>query len=136
MMRFGKVAQTAVAAMSLLAERYDGGKTKLNSADIAAARDLPKPVVAKVLTVLSSVGLVDGVRGPGGGYWLKREPSEISLLDIVREFERADAGIMCPFGPTWCGNGEPCPMHDSLTRIAAEWEAYLSTTRLAVFRVE
>ena len=133
MIRFGKLAQTAIAAMSVLAERYDGGATKLSSADIAAARELPQPVVAKVLTTLSSLGLVDGTRGPGGGYWLKKKPKDISLLDIVAEFERTDSGIMCPFGPNWCGTGDPCPMHDSLVRITGEWQAYLEGTRLNIF---
>lgn len=133
MIRFGKTAQTAVSAMSLLAEVYDGGKTKLSSHDIAARRGLPQPVVAKVLTIVSSLGLVDGTRGPGGGYWLKKKPAEISLLDIVEEFERQDARVMCPFGPNWCGKGEPCPMHNELVRIDEEWSRYLRETTLAVF---
>lgn len=131
--RFGKVAQVAVAAMSLLAERYDKGKTKLNSAQIAEIRELPQPIVAKVLTTLSSLGLVDGTRGPGGGYWLKKNPKDISLHDIIAEFERTDAGIMCPFGPNWCGHGENCPMHDSLAAWAENWRAYLDGTNLAIF---
>ncbi|MFA6288748.1 MAG: Rrf2 family transcriptional regulator [Opitutaceae bacterium] len=134
MIRFGKTAQTAISAMSLLAEVYDGGKTKLSSLDIAAKRDLPQPVVAKVLTIVSSLGLVDGTRGPGGGYWLKKPPAEISLLDIVEEFERQDSRIMCPFGPNWCGKGEPCPMHDTLLQMDADWTAYLKNTLLSVFQ--
>ncbi len=134
MIRFGKTAQTAISAMSLLAEIYDGGETKLSSADIAERRGLPQPVVAKVLTIVSSLGLVDGTRGPGGGYWLKRPPGKISLLDIVEEFERQDAGIMCPFGPTWCGHGKPCPMHHSLVQMDEHWMNYLRTTTLAIFR--
>lgn len=133
MIRFGKTAQTAISALSLLAEIYDGGKTKLSSAQIAEKRGLPQPVVAKVLTIVSSLGLVDGTRGPGGGYWLKKPPAEISLLDIVEEFERQDSGIMCPFGPGWCGHGAPCPMHDALAGMDAQWMAYLRTTTLAVF---
>ena len=131
--RFGKVAQVAVAAMSLLAERYDKGKTKLNSAQIAETRELPQPIVAKVLTTLSSLGLVDGTRGPGGGYWLKKKPKDISLHDIIAEFERTDAGIMCPFGPNWCGHGDNCPMHDSLAEWAENWRTYLDSTNLAIF---
>jgi Rrf2 family protein len=131
---FGKTAQTAISAMSLLAEVYDGGKTKLCSAEIAERRGLPQPVVAKVLTIVSSLGLVDGTRGPGGGYWLKKTPDKISLLDIVREFEREDSGVMCPFGPNWCGKGEPCPMHNDLLRLGEEWTSYLRETTLAVFQ--
>lgn len=134
MIRFGKTAQTAVSAMSLLAEVYDGGKTRLSSHEIAAKRRLPQPVVAKVLTIVSSLGLVDGSRGPGGGYWLRKSPEQISLFQIVEEFERQDATIMCPFGPHWCGHGEPCPMHDTLVRMGTDWTTYLKTTSLAVFK--
>jgi Rrf2 family transcriptional regulator, iron-sulfur cluster assembly transcription factor len=134
MIRFGKTAQTAISALSLLAEVYDDGKTKLSSLEIAQRRELPQPVVAKVLTIVSSLGLVDGSRGPGGGYWLKKKPAEISLLDIVAEFERADGGIMCPFGPNWCGHGAPCPMHDELAKQEATWTTYLRETKLSVFQ--
>lgn len=134
MIRFGKTAQTAISAMSLLAELYDGGKTKLSSIDIAARRDLPQPVVAKVLTIMSSLGLVDGTRGPGGGYWLRKPPDQIALHDIVAEFERQDAGIMCPFGPNWCGKGEPCPMHDKLVQMDTECTTYLTDTKLSIFQ--
>jgi len=133
MIRFGKTAQTAISALSLLAEVYDGGKTKLSSPEIAQRRGLPRPIVAKVLTVVSSLGLVDGTRGPGGGYWLKKPPGEITLLDIVQEFERSDARFLCPFGPTWCGNREPCPLHEPMTKLDNNWSDYLRTTTLAVF---
>lgn len=133
MVRFGKVAQIAIAAVSALAETYDGGKTKLSSSDIAKHRDLPQPIVAKVLTILSAKGLVGGTRGPGGGYWLNRKPEQISLFDIVEEFERTDTTILCPFGPNWCGNGDPCPMHDSLVQLAADWEDYLKKTQFKIF---
>ena len=136
MIRFGKTAQTAISALSLLAETYDGGETKLSSGDIAGRRGLPQPVVAKVLTIVSSLGLVDGTRGPGGGYWLKRPPEKISLLEIVEEFERQDPGIMCPFGPGWCGHGKPCPMHNELLQMDEQWMNYLRTTTLAIFQQE
>ncbi len=134
MIHFGKTAQTAISALSLLAEVYDGGKTKLSSHEIAEKRELPQPVVAKVLTIVSSLGLVDGSRGPGGGYWLKRTPDKISLLDIVEEFERQDSKIMCPFGPNWCGTGDPCPMHDHLVQMDHEWMTFLRDTHLDVFQ--
>ena len=72
---YGKAAQTAIAAVSRLAEVYDPEKRiKLNSSDIAEKRHLPQPVVAKILTNLSLAGIVNGSPGPGGGYWLSRPP--------------------------------------------------------------
>lgn len=133
MLRCGKTAQTAIAAMSALAENFDGGKTVLSSLDIADDRNLPQPLVAKLLTSLSTGGLVDGTRGPGGGYWLAKAPSRISLADIAEVFEKDNDGIMCPFGPGWCGKGEPCPLHDELAAMDTQWENFMRKTTLAVF---
>ena len=133
MLRCGKTAQTAIAAMSALAEHYDNGKTVLSSLDIAKDRSLPQPLVAKLLNTLSTEGLVDGTRGPGGGYWLAKAPSRIALADIIELFEKENEGIMCPFGPDWCGKGEPCPLHDELEAMDRQWETFIRKTTLAVF---
>jgi Rrf2 family protein len=133
MLRCGKTAQTAIAAMSALAEHYDGGKSVLSSLDIAKDRNLPLPLVAKLLTSLSTGGLIEGTRGPGGGYWLARTPSRITLADIAELFEKDAEGIMCPFGPGWCGKGEPCPLHDELATMNTQWDNFMRKTTLAVF---
>lgn len=133
MFRCGKTSQTAIACASLLAECYDAGKTRLSSPEIAKRRELPAPLVAKVLTVLSTAGIVDGTRGPGGGYWLSRNPETISLAQIVAAFEKEQDRMLCPFGPNWCGHNDPCPMHDSIVEMDRQWTDYLRSTNLAVF---
>ena len=134
MIRCGKTAQTAIAAVSLLAEHYDGGETALSSVEIARRRNISPPLVAKLLSTLSTAGLVDGTRGPGGGYWLARPPAEISLQDIVSVFEKEHDMIMCPFGPGWCGHNDPCPMHHKLVELDREWSSYLVDTHLGIFQ--
>jgi Rrf2 family transcriptional regulator, iron-sulfur cluster assembly transcription factor len=134
MIRCGKTAQTAIAAASLLAECYDGGETALSSLEIARRRNISLPLVAKLLSTLSTAGIVDGTRGPGGGYWLARPPKDIALVDIVSVFEKEHDTIMCPFGPGWCGNHEPCPMHHTLMALDQQWSTYLSETNLGIFQ--
>ena len=134
MIRCGKTAQTAIAAASLLAECYDGGETALSSVEIARRRNISPPLVAKLLSTLSTAGLIDGSRGPGGGYWLARPPETISLQDIVSVFEKEHDMIMCPFGPGWCGSHDPCPMHNSLVALDRQWSAYLTETNLRIFQ--
>ncbi|MBL8867965.1 MAG: Rrf2 family transcriptional regulator [Planctomycetia bacterium] len=131
---YGKTAQTAIAAVSRLAEVYDSVKqVKLNSADIAHKRRLPKPVVAKVLTILSQAGIVNGSPGPGGGYWLARSPEAITLFDIVSLFERAEENVSCPFGPDYCGTGPHCPLHSDMVRVREFLISFLKTTTFARF---
>ena len=84
----GKATETAIAAMGVLAERYDAGATKLSAADIAEARALQRPFVSKVLTELARAGLVIGTRGPGGGFTLARPPETIFLNEVYELFER------------------------------------------------
>ena len=107
---------TAVATISALAENHREG-VQLNSQQISEQRNISQALVAKVLTVLSQAGFVLGTRGPGGGYRLARDPSEISIHDVVEVFEGHKDTIPCPFGPGWCGIGEPCPMHDDLVKL-------------------
>ncbi len=126
-----KTTQNAIAAMSRLAELCASGQTA-SSAEIASSRNLPQPLVAKVLNSLARSGLITGSPGPGGGYRLAKPPHEISLWDIVQLFERATESA-CPFGPGWCGNGEPCPLHDTLLAMQQIEENYLKSTTFAVF---
>ncbi len=132
MFRYGKTAQNAVSAMSYLAEVYPDG-SRLSSLDIATKRGLSKPLVAKLLVVLSQSGLVDGAPGPRGGYALSRDPSKISLLEIVSLFEKMEDRSMCPFGPDWCGTGDPCPLHDQLVSLNDQMYQFLAGTKLDAF---
>lgn len=118
--------------MSYLAEVHADG-ARLSSLDIARKRELSKPLVAKLLVVLSQAGLVAGAPGPGGGYALARDPSQISLLEIVALFEKSDNGMMCPFGPNWCGHGDPCPLHDQLAALNDQMYQFLAGTKLDAF---
>ena len=133
MLKYGKTSQNAISAMSYLAEVYDGGETRLSSQDIADRRKLPKPIVAKLLVILSQAGLVNGAPGPRGGYSLARAPNEISLFEIVDQFEKTEDRLMCPFGPDWCGNREPCPLHDELAEMNDRLMQFLGHTCLSVF---
>jgi Rrf2 family protein len=132
---YGKQTELAIACMSRLAEVYDGGVTRLSAADIAKNRDLPRPFVAKVCSVLSQAGLLNGSPGPGGGYALDRHPREITLYDVFSLFEREDRGQQCPFGGGICGAGSPCPLHDKLVAIEATLGDLLHHTTFDVFRV-
>lgn len=131
---YGKVAQAAIAATSLLAEHYteEGGK-RLNSRQIAERRKLSQAIVGKVLTTLSQAGLVSGSPGPGGGYTLARPPHTITLNDIVAPFDRLDSTLVCPFGEGWCGNGPQCPLHSRLEHLRQQISTFLEQTTLAMF---
>lgn len=127
---YGKTASNAIAVMSFLAadpERRAGSK------EIAESREISQALTAKLLTQLASARLVTGQPGPGGGYRLAKPASEISLLEIVRLFEQVEVGSICPFGHNWCGNSDPCPLHDVLMAMVDNNRRFMENTRLSVF---
>lgn len=133
MLKYGKTAQHAIMAISYLAEVYDGGATRLSSRDIATQRQLPQPIVAKLLVTLSQAGLVDGAPGPKGGYWLAKSPAAISLLDIVSTFEKVGDPIACPFGTGACDSEAPCPLHYKLLDLDQQLVDFLTESTLETF---
>lgn len=132
-MIYQKTTQNAIAAVSRLSEVWSEPEVRLSSRDIAEDRNLPVPIVAKILTELSRAGLVSGSPGPGGGYRLARPPREITLRDVATLFER-DGQTACPYGPGWCGSGQPCPLHDSMLAMQQKIDSYLEKTSFAVFQ--
>lgn len=116
MFTYSKLAQAGIAAVSYLAE-ISGERRLAGSGEIAEARRLSKVLVAKILTKLSTAGVVSGKSGPAGGYLLAREPDKISLFDVVVVFEDVKSQMMCPFGPHWCGVGPQCPLHNTFVSL-------------------
>jgi Rrf2 family transcriptional regulator, cysteine metabolism repressor len=60
---------------------------------IAADQDIPDRYLEQLLATLRRGGLVKSQRGAKGGYLLARSPWTISLLDVLRCLEGADANI-------------------------------------------
>ncbi len=132
MFTYSKLAQAGIAAVSYLAEISVEGRLA-GSGEIAEARGLSRALVAKILTLLSSAGLVSGKSGPTGGYQLARAPAKISLLDVVRVFEGLESQVMCPFGPHWCGAGPQCPLHDTFAELRQQVVDRLARETFAQF---
>ena len=55
--------------------------------DIARRGDIPLRYLEQIFQDLKRAGLVESKRGPRGGYFLKRDPTEIRLGDVVRALQ-------------------------------------------------
>ncbi len=65
-----------------------GGWTNpLSLAELAEAEEVSQRYLEQIFIRLREAGIVRGRRGPGGGYVLSRDPSEISLLEVIRALE-------------------------------------------------
>ena len=93
-MRLSSLADYAVVMMSAAA-RHCGVSGRLNATLLAEETGLPLPTVQKLVSKLSSAGLIESARGTGGGFRLSRPPVAISLADIVEAIEGPIAMTAC-----------------------------------------
>lgn len=132
-MQIGKTAENAIAVVSYLAESHHAKAGRVSSQAVADARRISKPLAAKILTTLSQSGIVRGSTGPGGGYELEKNPQDIRLIDVVKCFELQSRGVMCPFGKDWCGQYEPCPMHNQIIAMEETMRNFLTQNHFGDF---
>lgn len=128
-----RTTQVAIAATGYLAEIHRFPEQRLSAKEIAESRDLRGPYLGKVLSELSRAGIIEGTRGPGGGFRLTREPRDVTLKEIADLFEREDTAYMCPYGKDYCGTGPRCPLHNQIERLNNSMDRFLEKTSLAGF---
>ncbi|KAA2285221.1 SUF system Fe-S cluster assembly regulator [Arenimonas fontis] len=92
MLRVTKLTDYATLVLAALAATPD---RRCSASELAEQARLEATTVAKVLKPLAHAGLVEGLRGPGGGYRLAQPATEITLFAIVEAIEG-------PLGMTEC----------------------------------
>src|SRR5688500_3375214 len=92
-MRLTHLADYAVVRMSAAALRRDS--VRVSAAELAQDTGVPLPTAQKLMSQLAGAGLLNSVRGAGGGFMLARPVTEISLADIVEAVEGPIAMTMC-----------------------------------------
>jgi FeS assembly SUF system regulator len=92
-MRLSSLADYAVVMMSAAARHC--GQAMLNAGQLAEETGIPLPTVQKLVSKLSSAGLLRSVRGAGGGFKLARPAAAVSLADIIEAVEGPIAMTAC-----------------------------------------
>src|SRR5262245_13332968 len=100
----GKYATRALLDLSL---HYGEGPVQIH--DIAARQAIPVKYLEQILLSLKRFGFLQSRKGPGGGYFLAKPPSEITLGAVVRAMDGPLAPISCVSlsGYMECGCPEP-----------------------------
>lgn len=133
-MLFRRAAQVALQASLLLALDPEGTPRRMR--DLANELEVGATYLAKILQNLIRVGLLRGVRGPGGGVQLARSAREIHPWDILTAIESAGEFEQCILGLQMCNDLHPCSFHDAWTPIRGQLLAMLQTKSLWQFAVD
>ena len=80
-MRPSTKAELALNGLSMLADLKQSSPKSLSV--LAKEQSISLSYLEQVFSSLKNKGLVKGVRGPGGGYVLAKDPSEITIAEVL-----------------------------------------------------
>lgn len=115
MLRITKLTDYAIVVLSTM--NTPASSDADAASDVATRSQIPQPTVSKVLKQLARAGLVVSERGKHGGYRLAREPSHITVAEIIDAVEGPIAVTECSTHSTSCDLGGSCPMQENWIRI-------------------
>ena len=119
----------ALRVMIDLAEHIDEGYIPLQT--IAKRQGISEKYLESILAVLSKAGLLDAVRGKGGGYRLSKPAKEYTAFEVLSLTEGTLAPVTCLERGQQCENAVNCrtlPLWQGLDQVIA---AYLCSYTLA-----
>ena len=130
-MKLGSRGRYAVMAMVDLG--LNAGARPVRLADVSHRQEIPLSYLEQLFARLRRHGLVNSVRGPGGGYLLAHPARRISIMDVV-------AAVDEPTRVTRCRNESPsrgcmanrtrCLTHDLWAGLGEQIETFLDDVTL------
>lgn len=119
-MRVSTRSDYGLRALIELAGHYGGGP--LQSSEIALRRHIPEQYLDQLLTTLRKAGFIRSMRGPSGGHELVRDPSSITVREVIEALE----GSLSPVA--WLDEPPELTDHPHQCGQREIWERVRATT--------
>lgn len=113
-----------------------GPERPVPAEEIARALGVPRNYLSKTLHQLARAGVLESVRGPGGGFRLAAPTRTLSLQRIVAPVEPDLGARCCLLGRPTCSDARPCAVHARWRELADRIDAFLGGTSLADLAAE
>lgn len=110
-MRFSAKGEYAVRAVIDIALFGDTAPVQVK--EISRRQEIPERFLEQIMSSLKKSGLVESVRGAQGGYYLLKDQSNISLIDIIEAIEGPLEIMKCTSGENIrCKEVELCALRE------------------------
>lgn len=123
-----EAASIAIHSLVLIA-RHEG---LLSVVKISESTGSSRHHVAKILQRLVKDGYLVSTRGPSGGFLLRKEPANISLLEIYEAIEGKIEINACPMNNPVCPF-DKCLMGNIVSKLTTEFRDHLANQKLSEF---
>ena len=126
-------AKYGLRALASLAKEY--GKGPLLISDISSRERIPKKFLEIILLDLKNKGFLQSKKGKGGGYYLSRVPSTISVGQLIRALDGPLALLPCVSQMAYercaeCPDEETCGIRSVFKEVREATVAILEKTTL------
>ena len=98
--------------------------------EISIRQKISLSYLEQLFSKLRISGLVKSIRGPGGGYMLNKNPSNLNLLDIITAVDEKIDQTQCG-GAMNCINDKPCLTHFIWTDLNKKINDYMREITLS-----
>lgn len=127
----GRFAVTAMLDLSLNEVVADGNRKPVTLADISERQDISLSYLEQLFSRLRRKGLVSSVRGPGGGYNLAKEKTDISVSAIIAAVDENIDATQCSGKEDCHGTHGRCMTHELWASLNKKILDHLSGVSLA-----
>ena len=126
-MRLTTKGRFAVTAMIDIGLQHGSGPVTL--AEISGRRKISLSYLEQLFGKLRRHGLVESVRGPGGGYCLAKDMGALSVAEIILAVDEPIDATLCG-GKENCDDDQKCLTHDLWSALNDRIFDYLSSMSL------
>lgn len=120
----GRYAVTAMLDVAL-----NGNESPVSLSDISLRQGISLSYLEQLFSKLRKQGLVESVRGPGGGYRLDKNKRQVTVLNIIDAVnENVDVTLCQSKGN--CHDGEICLTHHLWLDLSGQIRAFLNQVSL------
>src|ERR1022692_362883 len=127
---FSKACEYGIkAAIFIALKSEEDSRVSLN--EIGQGINSPIAFTAKILKKLTKANIVDSIKGPTGGYEIKKNnASQIWLSQIVNAIDGDSIYNGCGLGFQNCNDEKPCPVHHKFKIVRNKLKQLLENTSL------
>ena len=113
MLKINKNVEYAILSL----EAIDRSECAASARSIADLCSLPFDNLSKILQRLAQSGLIEAIRGPKGGYVLKRDFKKISLTEVMNAVGETIDVVPCLTDNRACSREEACTMREGFKHV-------------------
>lgn len=125
--RFRKKTDYGLAMVGLVAGRDEGYMSAAEMQD----QGLPRHFLVKIAQDLKKAGIIGSKEGRGGGYYLKVDPEETSLREVVEALEGPILTTECVVHQGECPFERSCPQKQAMIEMSEEIERVLEKYKIS-----